>query len=131
MAHERKKIIDEKRREEAEQALQRRENVRKIREYVENAFQAKRVDLWRVKSYAKFVIVQRLIQKAWNLYVLQLAEIKRKNDMMWVALSASMLIKRFMKKKGAASAVRLARYAGTALVSGAQFLRDTHSQRAA
>ncbi len=57
MAHERKKIIDEKRREEAEQALQRRENVRKIREYVENAFQAKRVDLWRVKSYAKFVIV--------------------------------------------------------------------------
>jgi len=62
---------------------------------------------------------------------LQLAEIKRKNDMMWVALSASMMMKRFMRKKGCSHDNRFARYTGLALNAGGQLIRNTECNRAA
>ena len=61
---------------------------------------------------------------------MKLAEIKKKNDMMWVALSASIMIKKYMKRKGANYDIRSKRYLGLTYHAAGSLMKSTAQKRA-
>jgi len=130
-AHERKEAIDTQARIDAENALQRREHNKKIREHINATMDRYKQSQFRMKQLVAHRTIRFYLQTLAANFECRLEAKRRLNKRMFAALAAKFKIRRIVRRKGADFGERVRRQGRNKLSVAAPALHGAQCRRAA